>query len=60
MGDVLCYSGASADITNDGALDLIINEMMGDGSTATDVGNLLIIDSRILFNGQIVHKNGFE
>ena len=47
-------------MTNDGTLDLIINEMMGDGSTAVDVGNLLIIDSRILFNGQIVLKNGFE
>ena len=47
-------------MTTDGTLDLIINEMMGDGSTATDVGNLLIIDSRILFNGQIVLKNGFE
>ncbi len=60
VGDVLCYSGASADMTNDGTLDLIINEMMGDGSSAVDVGNLLIIDSRILFNGQIVHKDGFE
>ena len=60
VGDVLCYSGATADMTNDGALDLIINEMMGDGSSAVDVGNLLIIDSRILFNGQIVHKDGFE
>jgi len=60
VGDVLCYSGASADMTNDGRLDLIINEMQGDGSSSVDVGNLLIIDSLILFNGQIVLEDGFE
>jgi len=60
VGDVLCYSGAAADLTNDGVIDLIINEMQGDGSSALNVGNLLIIDSRVLFNGQVVHKDGFE
>jgi len=39
---------------------LIINEMLGDGSSVLNVGNLLIIDGRILFKGQIVHKDGFE
>jgi len=59
-GDVLCYSGAAGDLTNDGVVDLIINEMLGDGSSVLNVGNLLIIDGRILFKGQIVHKDGFE
>ncbi len=59
-GDVLCYSAASADITNDGVIDLIVNEMQGDGSSSVDAGNLLIIDSRILFNGQNIFSDGFE
>jgi hypothetical protein len=59
-GDVLCYSAASADMTNDGVIDLIVNEMQGDGSSSVDAGNLLIIDSRVLFKGQKVFNNGFE
>jgi hypothetical protein len=59
-GDVLCYSGANADMTGDGIPDLIVNEMQGDGSIETDVGNLLIIDSKILFRGQLVFDDGFE
>ena len=59
-GDVLCYSAASGDMTNDGVIDLIVNEMQGDGSSTEDAGNLLIIDSRILFNGQQVFHDGFE
>lgn len=59
-GDVLCYSGANADMTGDGIPDLIVNEMQGDGSIEADVGNLLIIDSRILFRGQEVFADGFE
>ena len=59
-GDVLCYSAASGDMTNDGVIDLIVNEMQGDGSSTEDAGNLLIIDSRILFNGQKLFNDGFE
>jgi hypothetical protein len=61
-GDVLCYSAASGDITNDGIIDLIVNEMQGDGSgsESVDAGNLIIIDSRILFKGQAVFQEGFE
>jgi hypothetical protein len=59
-GDVLCYSAASADMTNDGVIDLIVNEMQGDGSSSLDAGNLLIIDSRILFKGQEIISDGFE
>ncbi len=32
-GDVLCYSAASGDMTRDGVVDLIVNEMQGDGSS---------------------------
>ena len=59
-GDVLCYSAASGDMNSDGVVDLIVNEMQGDGSAALDVGNLLIIDSRILFKGQQIFQDGFE
>ena len=59
-GDVLCYSAASGDMTNDGVIDLIVNEMQGDGSASVDAGNLLIIDSRVLFKGQEIFNNGFE
>jgi hypothetical protein len=47
-GDTLNYSGASADIDKDGLTDLIINEMVGDGTTTLDVGNMLIISGTAL------------
>ena len=61
-GDVLCYSAASGDMTGDGRIDLIVNEMQGDGSdpSAVDAGNTIIIDSLILFEGQEVLTDGFE
>jgi hypothetical protein len=59
-GDVLCYSAASADMTNDGVIDLVVNEMQGDGSASVDAGNLLIIDSRVLFKGQKIFNDGFD
>lgn len=59
-GDILCYSAASADMTNDGIIDLIVNEMKGDGSSVADVGNLLIINSRVLFGEAPIFKDGFE
>ena len=46
-GDMLAYSGASGDINKDGAIDIITNEMVGDGAHppgTDDVGNLIIID----------------
>jgi hypothetical protein len=58
--DVLCYSGAAADLSGDGIPDIITNEMLGDGSSALNVGNLLIIDSKVLFRGQTILADGFE
>ena len=44
-GDTLMYSAAAADMDGDGKIDLIVNEMRGNGiaPSALDVGNLLII-----------------
>jgi len=51
-GDVLCYSGAAADIDSDGKLDIITNEMLGNGITpaAEDTGNLVIIGGARIAN----------
>jgi hypothetical protein len=57
---VLCYSAASGDMNDDGVIDLIVNEMQGDGSSLVDAGNLLIIDSRKLFGEKALFKDGFE
>ena len=45
IGDTLAYSAAAGDIDNDGQVDLITNEMVGNGAgaNAVDVGNLIII-----------------
>lgn len=44
-GDTLGYSAAAGDVDNDGRVDLIVNEMVGNGVAASsvDVGNLLVI-----------------
>jgi hypothetical protein len=49
-------------MNRDGVVDLIVNEMKGDGSSpeAVDVGNLLIINSRVLFKGDRIFNDGFE
>jgi len=60
LADVLCYSGAAGDVSGDGITDIIINEMLGDGSSAQDIGNLLLIDSKILFRGQTILSDSFE
>ncbi|MDA1069354.1 MAG: hypothetical protein O3C43_22985 [Verrucomicrobia bacterium] len=48
-GDTLSYSGVAADIDRDGLSDLLINEMVGDGVSTLDVGNLIIISGAALF-----------
>ncbi len=49
-GDTLAYSAAPADLDSDGRVDLIINEMLGNGLTASavDSGNLLAISGELL------------
>lgn len=49
-GDTLGYSASAADIDSDGRIDLIINEMLGNGSNASavDVGNLLVLSGALI------------
>lgn len=45
QGDTLMYSAAAGDVDGDGQIDLVVNEMRGNGAGAgtLDVGNLLVI-----------------
>jgi len=45
IGDTLAYSGTAADFDGDGQVDLVINEMAGNGVApgTVDVGNLLVV-----------------
>lgn len=49
-GDTLAYSAAAGDIDQDGLIDLIINEMVGNGlaSGTIDAGNLIVISGSTL------------
>jgi hypothetical protein len=49
-GDTLCYSAASGDVDGDGRIDLITNEMVGNGLQpgTIDVGNLIVISGELL------------
>jgi hypothetical protein len=59
-GDTLSYSGAFGDMNGDGVLDIITNEMQGDGSSpsAVDVGNLLLIN--IFLIDDTIFEGSFE
>jgi len=48
QGDTLSYSGAAGDLDKDGFVDIITNEMVGDGISAStvDVGNLILISGK--------------
>ena len=50
QGDILCYSAAAGDADGDGVTDLFVNEMEGNGTSAVDVGNLLVINGAELFS----------
>lgn len=45
IGDTLCYSAAAGDLDRDGRIDIITNEMVGNGVApgAVDVGNLIVL-----------------
>jgi len=47
-GDTLAYSGAAGDIDKDGYIDIITNEMVGDGIAlnSVDAGNLILISGK--------------
>ena len=49
-GDTLAYSAATGDLNGDGRVDIITNEMLGNGlsSTARDTGNLIAINSALI------------
>ncbi len=61
-GDTLAYSGAFGDMNGDGAIDIITNEMEGNGTApgTTDVGNLLLIDLFEFLKTDALFSNGFE
>jgi len=60
-GDTLAYSAAAGHVDGDGRTDLLINEMLGNGSSpaAEDVGNLLVISGAALPSPSIF-VDGFE
>ncbi len=49
VGDTLAYSAAAGFVDDDASLDLITNEMLGNGSdpTAIDVGNLIVVSGAL-------------
>ena len=49
-GDTLAYSGAAGDLNGDGRIDLITNEMLGNGvlPAAEDDGNLIVVSGSII------------
>ncbi len=49
-GDTLAYSAAAGDVDGDGRIDLITNEMKGNGiaPTALDVGNLVVVSGDLV------------
>jgi hypothetical protein len=60
-GDTLSYSAASGDINGDGIIDIITNEMLGNAPGVEDVGNLILLDVRKLFNFDTgFFRDGFE
>jgi hypothetical protein len=54
-GDTLAYSGAPADVNGDRRMDLIVNEMLGNGvlPAAEDTGNLIVVSGSIVSSTKI-------
>jgi hypothetical protein len=47
-GDTLAYSAAAGDIDDDGKTDLIINEMLGNGTAVDDAGTLIVVSGALV------------
>lgn len=49
-GDMLAYSAAAGDLDGDGRIDIVTNEMLGNGLApgAIDVGNLIVLGGELL------------
>jgi hypothetical protein len=52
-GDILCYSAAMGDVNGDGRVDIITNEMQGNGvaPSAEDVGNMILLSGGLVAVG---------
>lgn len=50
LGDTLCYSASLGDLDNDGLADLVVNEMLGNGTSldAIDSGNLIVLPGLLI------------
>lgn len=60
VGDTLAYSAAAGDLDDDGLIDLITNEMVGNGVApgTVDVGNLIVINAAA--SAGVIFADGFE
>ncbi|MDJ0655864.1 MAG: hypothetical protein QNJ40_16985 [Xanthomonadales bacterium] len=60
QGDTLAYSGAAGDLDGDGRVDVVTNEMIGNGVApgTVDVGNLIVLSGRALSDP--LFRSGFE
>ena len=47
-GDVLAYSAAAGDLDGDGRTDLIVNEMLGNGTAVDDAGTLIVVSGALV------------
>jgi hypothetical protein len=47
-GDTLAYSAAAGDLDDDGKMDLIINEMLGNGTAVDDAGTLIVVSGALV------------
>ncbi len=60
-GDTLCYSAAAGDLDGDGKIDILANEMQGNGASpdAVDSGNLLIISGAFISPPTVIRNVAF-
>ncbi len=56
-GDTLCYSAAAGDLDDDDRPELIMNEMLGDGTSTNGVGNLVLVRP---LPRELLFRDGFE